>query len=248
MQLDLVLLGVVAFFAMWGALTGAARQIAYFAAAILAFLGARPLGSWLAPKISAATGSSPVLGVLVATLAGFLVIYLAVRHAGTYLLRRGLAGRDPSDRRLDRALGFLLGGAKSAFFIYLAICALSFVEANVAVAGKRLGLSPEGSQAFALARRFNLFEMARLPMVQDLLTVARALRDPEGAGKLKSDPAFQALRKDPRVRAVLEGEAVRRALETGDGAALDQNDPVRRLLRDPDLAAKLRSAAEASER
>ena len=247
MNLDLILLCAVLLFALLGAFAGAAKQVANLVALVAAYACARPLGTLLGPLAARSVHVPLIVGVVGSTLATFLVVLVVVRYALTRVFRRVLAGRDPSSRGLDRTLGFLLGGLKVAAIAYVVVCALSFVEQNVTVAGKKLGLSPRDSVAFEVARKYNLFEMTQFSAVQDLVRVARTASSPNGAARLKGDPAFVALKKDPRFLKALDEQGMKRAIETGDYQALLRSNVVMQLISDPAASARLAAAAEAGE-
>jgi membrane protein required for colicin V production len=248
MAIDLVLLGLVLFFGLLGALSGAARQVANSAGLAAGYFVSRKLAPLLAPKLSAALGSPLLVGTLAATVLLFLVTWLTVRYALAALLSRVLSGRDPDNRGVDRALGFLLGGGKMAALFWVCLSALTFFEQHVVVAGKRVGVAPNGSVAFELSRRHNLFEMTQFAPVENLVHVAQASRDPERARRLQEDPAFKALVQDARFQQALKQKGFREALERGDTRALLQNDLILQLIQDPQTAARLGAAARASER
>jgi membrane protein required for colicin V production len=247
-NLDLVLLGLVLFFAVVGAFAGAAKQIAQLVALAAAYVCSRPLGTFLGPKAAEALHSPLIVGTVAATLGVFILVLVIVRYALTQLIRRLLAGRDPHDRSVDRGLGFFLGGLKVALIIYVIVCALTFIEENVTIAGKKVGLSPKDSVIFSLARRYNVFEMTQFSAVQDLVRVAKASNDPKSAEKLKSDPAYLALKKDPRFGKALDEQAMQRAIETGDYKALLRSNIILQLIQDPMAAARLEAAADAADR
>lgn len=233
MTLDLVLLGLVIFFALWGAFTGVARQLAQLVGAVAAWLVARPLGDLAGPALAKQANLPLVGGIALATFLAFLVVFVVVRGVLTVALRRILSGKEPGNRGLDRTLGLLLGGVKVAAVIWFVLCTLTFVEDNVQVMGRRLGLSPKDSTAFALARRYNLFELTQFAGAGTLKAVLRAVQDPARAGRLKENADYQALRKDPRLQRALDQGAVRKALEQGDTRALLGSADVISLLQDP---------------
>jgi membrane protein required for colicin V production len=245
-NVDLLILGVVSAFALWGAFSGVAKQITSLVSIAVGYLLARPLAGWLGPPLAKALRLPQVLGIVLATLVGFIVLVIAVRRLGTPFLRRLLAGSNPEDRGLDRFLGLLFGGLKAAFLSYLMLCCLTFVEDNVVVAGKRLGLTPRGSRLFALARQYNLITLTHFTGLDDLVAIANAAADPRKLGRLERSDAYQALRKDPRFRAALSEPSLRRAFEHGDASTLLRNNAVLDLLRDAHLTESIERAANAS--
>jgi membrane protein required for colicin V production len=247
-NLDLALLVLVAVFAFAGAYSGAARQVAQLVALVVAYLCARPLGTLVAPKLAAALNAPLMVGAVAGTLLVFIAVMVLVRWALTRVLRRILAGKNPENRGLDRFLGFCFGAIKVAAIAYVIVCALTFVEQNVTVAGKKVGLSPKDSLVFAVARRFNLFEMTQFAAVNDLVKVARAAADPRQSDKVKASPAYKSLRTDPRFNQAMGQEAMRQAIETGDYRALLRSNAILQLIQDPAAAERLSQAAEATSR
>jgi len=246
--IDVIILCVVVFFSLLGAYTGAAKQIANMVGMVTAYFVCRRLGPVVGPKLAAAAGTADLIGVLLGTVLLFIVVLTLVRFILGTLLNRLMRGKDPANRGPDRMIGLALGGAKVAIICYLLLSALTFVEKHVVVAGQKLGISPEDSKAFALARRYNLFEATQFAPVKDFVQVAQASTDPERAAKLQNDPAYKALRQDPRFQQALKDEKLRRALEQGDTQALLRSNLILQLIQDPDFAARLGAASRASER
>jgi membrane protein required for colicin V production len=245
--IDLVLLGLVLFFAIVGGFTGAARQVANLVGLAVGWFVSRRLGPLVGPKLAASMDVSLLLGTLVGTGLVFLFLWVAVRYILAVLFRRILAGRDPENRGLDRTLGFILGGAKVGVVLYAFISALTFFDKHVVVAGRQLNLSPRDSLSFQLARQYNLFEMTQFAPLKDLIRVAQIAGDPQRVGQLQDDPAFKALKKDPRFQRALRDDSLRRALERGDHQALLRSNLVLQLIQDPDFAARLGAASRAAE-
>jgi membrane protein required for colicin V production len=246
--IDVIILCVVVFFALLGAYTGAAKQIANLVGMATAYFVCKRLGPVVGPKLAAATGTADLIGVLLGTVLLFIAVLTLVRFILGTLLNRLMRGKDPANRGPDRMIGLALGGAKVAIICYVLLSALTFVEQHVVVAGRRLGVSPEDSKAFALARRYNLFEATQFAPVKDFVRVAQASTDPERAAKMQNDPAYKALRQDPRFQQALKDDKLRRALEQGDTQALLRSNLILQLIQDPDFAARLGAASRASDR
>jgi membrane protein required for colicin V production len=246
--IDVIILCAVVFFSLLGAYTGAAKQIANLVGMAAAYFVCKRLGPVVGPKLAAAAGTADLIGVLLGTVLLFIAVLTLVRFILGTLLNRLMRGKDPSNRGPDRMIGLVLGGAKVAIICYVLLSALTFVEKHVVVAGQRLGISPEGSKAFAVARRYNLFEATQFAPIKDFVRVAQASTDPERAAKLQSDPAYKALRQDPRFQQALKDDKLRRALEQGDTQALLRSNLILQLIQDPDFAARLGAASRASER
>ena len=246
MTLDLIALGVVAFIAIWGAFSGFARQVAQAVAGIAAVAAAAPLGRFFAEPMSKALQSSLTVGVVIATIVSFLAIYLLGRLLLTMILRRLLAGKDPKNRGADRTLGFLLGFTKAATMLWLGLSAATFIENNLVLAGHKYTFTPKDSKLVALARQYNFIETMQFSGAKDLALAAKVATDPRAAARLKEDPDFTALMKDSRFRQALQGDAWKKALETGDVRALMQNNQLVELIQDPKMNHRLeRLAAQA---
>lgn len=248
MNIDLFLLGLVVLFAILGAISGAAKQISRLIAAVAAGIIARLLGPLAAPPVAKALQTSGTAGTVIASLVLFFLGFLLIRWVANDLLLRVLAGKDMTDRGLDRSLGFVLGGLRIGAIAWFVLCALAFLEDNVSIAGKRLALAPKGSVLFQLARHHNLFALAEVPGLHNLVDVARAASDPKQAEALKKSPAFTNLKKDPHFRSAIDTEAFRAALETGDYRAMMQNADVLKLLSDPAALQQLEAAADATNK
>ncbi len=244
---DLALLGLVLAFALWGAFQGAARQVAQLIAGVGAWFAARPIGDFLGPMAASKMQVSLVVGTVLSTFVAFILVFLIVRGVLTVILRRILSGKEPGNRSADRFLGFVIGGAKVAALAWVIVCALSFVEENVTIQGRKFGFVPKDSLTFQLARKYNLFEMSQFSGVADVVRVAGLQADPKKNAQLKGSPDFQALIKDPRFAALLDTPAMKKALSGGDTRSLLQNNEVLKLLQDPLQMKRIERISELSE-
>lgn len=245
MTVDLVVLALVALGAVFGARAGASRQLAAWGALILAALAAGPGGALLGRTFAQVFHTSETLGGVAASFATFVVVAVVVRVIGTRMLQGVLGGTDPAERGTDRALGALLGGAKLLAVAWVAISALVFVEENVQVAGKGLGLSPKDSTAFAIARHWNLFSAPFFSRAADLAAAQKVFRSPELFQKVAGSPAVAALEKNAHFRAVFADPEVKEALDRGDTMSLLRSASVHRLLQDPEALVQLAKLREA---
>ena len=227
---DAFLLGLVLAFGLFGALTGASRQLAVLGALVAASLSARPFGAYLGPRLASRV-NSPLLGAhVLATVLAFIGVYLAVRFVLTQVLRYLLAGPDGEHRSVDRGFGFLLGAGKVAVGAYLTLCILTFVQEHLSIAGKTLELLPKRSVAVGFANDHNLFEVSELAAARNLMEVATRLR---AGTRGEGSSALKALSADSRLQRLLADSQFRRAVETRDAALLLRNHAVLRLLEDP---------------
>lgn len=244
MTLDLVVAGLIAAFALWGAVTGFARQVAQAAAWVGAFFAAGPAGRFFGEPVAQQLKSTLTVGVVVATVAAFLLVYLLGRALLTAVLRRLVAGGDPERRGADRALGFGLGGLKAAALAWVGLSAVTFVEQNLVLRGKKYAFTPKDSQLVGLARQWNLLELQQFSGGSDLVRAASLAGDPKALPRLKDDPDYAALMKDARFRQVVNSAALEQALKSGDVRALLQSDPLVELIHDPRLRRHLERLAE----
>jgi membrane protein required for colicin V production len=247
MTVDLLVLALVVLGAVFGIRAGASRQLASWGALLLAALAARPGGALLGPGFGRFFHTTESLGAVAASFATFIVVAVLARGLGTWLIQGMLAGRDPAERGTDRALGAVLGAGKVAAVAWVALSALAFVDANVQLAGKGLGISPKDSTAFAIARKWNLFSAPFFSHAGDLAAAQKVFSSPELFHQISSNPAVTELEKNPRFRAVVSDPEVKAALEKGDTVALLRNSSVHRLLQDPQALvqlARLRQAVD----
>lgn len=242
MNLDYALLLIVGVFALWGAFTGFARQLASVVAAIAGWFAAKPTGEVWAPVFVKATGWSEKLSTLATTVITFIVIYLLVRWLVTTVVRRVLAGKDPDNRTLDRVLGFIASGAKIFGLVWVALSALAYVEKHVSIQGRRPFSLPSDSRAVKWVRENNLFDYLGTTVEPSLpkLLEGISVRD---AVSLQKNPHFIALRKNPLFMPLLNDSKVQSAVEKGQWSELAQNPTVQRALADPDVLEHLRGLA-----
>lgn len=235
MKVDLFVAGLTLLFAVWGAFTGASRQIAQYVALAAAYAGAGPLGrelgGWTAKQLSA----SIAVGTVLATVGAFVLTFFLVRVTVTSLLRRVLADGSGGGGA-DRLLGFLLGGVRAFALCFLALCAAAYLEDNVKVANRPISFGPKDSLLFAFAKGHNVLTARQFPGIQELTQVTRAATEPARGA---TSPELQSLLKDPRVSKLLESKAVRELAQRGDVRGLLEQNQVVELLKDPKLVERL---------
>jgi uncharacterized membrane protein required for colicin V production len=233
---DLAVAVALLVFAVFGAFSGFARQVAQAAAAFAAFLAAGPAGRFFGLPVAQQFNASLTVGVVLATILSFLLVYLLVRGVLTLVLRRVLAaGKEKDDRSRDRVLGALLGASKAGAMVWVGLSAVTFLESNLVVAGKKFTFTPKDSVLVPLARQYNLLEFQQFSGAKDLAKALKVSGDPKAAAKLKDDPDYAALMKDPRFKGLVNQKALQQALETGDIKALVGNNQVVELIHDPKL-------------
>jgi membrane protein required for colicin V production len=242
--LDLVVAVAVLVFALLGAMSGFARQVAQAVAGVAAFFAAGPAGRFLGLPVSQKLNASLTTGVVVASVLAFIVIYFSVRLVLAALIRRLIEGRDQPSFGADRLLGALLGGGKAAGMAYLGLCAATFLENNLVVAGKKYSLTPKDSVLVPLVRKYNLLEYQQFSGTSDLAKALKVARNPKTSSRLQGDPDFTAVMKDPRFKNLLNQKALLQALESGDLHGLLSSNQVVELIQDPRMLHHLERVGE----
>lgn len=243
MTLDLFVLGAIALFAIWGAFSGFARQVAQSVALVGAGFAAVPAGHFFAEPVAKGLQTSLTVGVVVATIVAFIVVFLFGRLLLTLILRRLISPKDPENRSADRLFGFVLGAVKTTASLWVALSAATFVEHNLVLAGKKYTFTPQDSKAVAIARHYNFIEYFQFSNAKELALAVKVAADPKAASKLKDDQDYAALMKDPRFKALTQGTAWKKALETGDVRGLLQSNGAVELLQDPKLGQRVERLA-----
>jgi membrane protein required for colicin V production len=149
--LDLAALVILALAAVSGSFKGALHQLVHLAGMVVGWLAAWNLGAAVARGIGRWVPSSAARGAAGLLLfVGFSVLAAWVGHR--FLATRSMAGavRSPP----DRGLGALLGGAKAALVVWIALSALALAGGRVTLG--RFVLDGAGSDLVALAQRHNL--------------------------------------------------------------------------------------------
>jgi len=144
-------------------------------------------------------------------------------------------------------MGFGLSGLKTAAAIWIGLSAATFIENNLVLAGKKYTFTPKDSKLVALSRRFNLIEQLQFSGGKDLALAAKLASDPRASQTLKDDPDYAALMKDPRFRSVLQGDAWKKALESGDVRGLMQSNQFVELIQDPTMSRHLERLADKTD-
>jgi membrane protein required for colicin V production len=156
---DAVILSLVFFFASWGAVTGAARQIAQLVSIGAGVLVSSFLTEPIAPSASRILNISPTLGFFLTQCVLFIGTVFLIRFSLTGLLQRALSSNDAKSRAPDRWLGFLLGGMKAAAVCYAVVSAIVFVQENVHLRGLRLETLSRKSYSYRWVKAHNLFDL-----------------------------------------------------------------------------------------
>ncbi len=223
MPLDLLVLLVLALFALHGATGGALKQVVQLLAAVVGWLAARHLAASVAVGLARMGGLARPAAVAVLFFGAFALVSLV----GAALLRAtsiSTVVRGPT----DRGAGAVLGGVKGGLIVWVLLSALALAGRALPA---RLEAMSERSQYQALAARHNLLhrlapEKARL--LERLLSVVREAKQ-QGAA---ASPEAAQLLADPRMKRLAEA-----------GAQVDPAE-AERLLEDPvvrDLVERIRA-------
>lgn len=226
MTIDLVVLGLVALFGVWGALTGAARQLAQYVALGVGVAATPPLAKLVGPRLAPSLGGAQSAGVALASVLVFVLVFFATRLLVAALLRRLWGGDERAMQARDRGLGLALGAARAAALCYLALCCAAYLEKAVTIGGKRLTFGPTGSLAFAFAAKHNVLEWAQFGGAEALAKVVTAASGSAPSADL------EALKADPRFKRLLGSPQAKEAARRGDVAGLVQLNDALALLRD----------------
>ncbi|HOX45627.1 MAG TPA: CvpA family protein [Myxococcota bacterium] len=248
--LDLIVTGVVLLFGLLGFLSGFWMQIMRLAVMLGAYLLAPVIGQPLGLPLARALGIPPLVGLAAASFLAFIGLYLVLGTVGWAILRRRRKAKDEASakrrQRWDGLAGAGLGLLKAGLLCYLILCGLVLVEGPLrdALRGSELGY--ERSVAVAFARQHNLLSSLHLPVVGDLAALSRLSHDPTFREKVAKDPKVQRLLQHPKLQGLLGDEAVLRASEGGDPAALLGNPRVNQAFQDPEIQ-KLLSEIDLSQ-
>jgi uncharacterized membrane protein required for colicin V production len=223
---DWVAVGVVSFFALWGAIAGFSRQVGQYVAFVGAWAGCGLVGHQVGPRFAPQLGVRPAIAVVLCTVMAFAVLFLVIRFVVSGLLRRFLAGQEGGISAGDRLLGLVLGGVRAGLLVYLLLCAMALVESQVTVGGSKMVVGPKNSPLFAWAKAHNVLERQLFGDVGALAAFTAAAKEAQGSGSLAT------LAKDPRVQRLLTNKEAMEAAKKGDTKAFLAQEGVLELLTD----------------
>ncbi|MGB8929784.1 MAG: CvpA family protein [Anaeromyxobacteraceae bacterium] len=151
MAIDLAAVAFLALAAAFGSSSGALHQLVQLAGVLVGWLAAWHLGPAVARGLSRWGPQGPTsaaAGLLL--FLGFSILSAWIGHL--FLATRSLSGavRSPP----DRGLGALLGGAKWALVVWIALSAFALAGGRVSLG--RFSVDGERSDLVALAREHNL--------------------------------------------------------------------------------------------
>ncbi len=242
MAYDLVALVLVALFGVLGYQSGFLKQAARIGALVAAFLFARglagPLGAWARGSVGASDEGASGAAVAQATaFLGLLVVaYVALVLLANALIRR-LRKASGTVTAFDRALGALFGTLKGAALVFLAACALVWLDEPLSRHAPWLAAAQRDSLLGRTAARHNVVRSEIVPRAAALHNLARLAQ-----GERLRDDMLQHLRlvqilSHPNA-AVLREPALQAAIREGRFAdVLTYRDGrILALIEDRDLA------------
>lgn len=231
MALDVVVLIVVLLGALRGLAQGFLFQLGQLAVAILAFFLARWGGGLVAPHLEH-LGASPQASGLLAFLLVFLVIYV-VGGIFVSLATRPIRRSDRTLGWLDRSIGALLGTAKAALLVYVAVVALVVVHRTTG----KLPLPYDASETGRWVLAHNVLESDAFPRVRATVKLGAVLQR-RSAGQLAHDPHMLAILTHPKA-AFLSSPDMVDAMKRGDWVTVLGDERVWELLDDPEVQRQL---------
>lgn len=191
MKFDLAVLALMAAFGLWGAVSGARRQLLGLAALSLAFLAAVPLGEPYAVELVKRYSLRSYLGPVVATLAAFVCAYVSLQVVlGLWLLVKG--DREGAYGARERLAGLSLGAVQGFLLAFIALSSVTPAEYELTLLGRSIHSSPEGSLAVQLARENNAFAFAAPLTNASLATDVHQARPAGPPGAAHSTPRMGA--------------------------------------------------------
>jgi len=132
MILDQVALGLLAFFALVGLWRGALASALGIVSLVVSYVAGLLSASWFGGLVAEATDLSPLVGALLAGVAGFLIVSLVLGVVSRRLAKRrreALEDASTSERVLDRVGGGALGALRGAFLVVLVGWLVAFADA-----------------------------------------------------------------------------------------------------------------------
>jgi len=218
MWLDVVALILLGVFIGIGWLRGALASFVGLAAFVGAYAVSFAVAPALAPKLPLAPDTPAILGVALAGVILFVVVYLLVILAGMLARRRQLERAGPGHSLRDRFLGGLFGAVRGAFVVVLVSWLVLWLDALRAtgaaavvpeiagsVAARATSAAVEAGVEAALSGRGPAG-----PFVARL--AARPGLAVEELQQLLANPHFEALRADAPFWAYVEAGSVDTAL------------------------------------
>ena len=226
---DGIVLGLIAFAAIYGAIRGIVSQLVGIAGLILALLFSSTLGAWVSPWLRSAFDLSKFMADKSAVFSCGLGIYVACRLVGM-TFEKTLISKSRELRSMNRVGGALLGGLKGTLIVGLALCFLSIVPKDWL--GSWFPKLPK-SQSYRLASRFN--PMGNADSIERMRKLRTTFSDPKKLEKAKKSKEVRAVLEKHKMPAMLEDRRLQKVLEDGDYDTLHQNPDFDQLVAEDQL-------------
>ncbi len=237
MVVDIVCAGVVLLLGLFGYFSGFLRQIGKLIGLVLGFLAARALADSVGETMATAFG----LGLFVAKAIAFALIFFLVtmlfRFVWGILTGGGRVGESPT-RVLDRGLGGLLGAAKGALLVYVAMALLLYAGPELEARGTKLPFDLSGSLIAREVQKRNLIADEIFPRAQAIEKVAAILQKPERLQVREDDPDVAFLLSHDKAQ-FLSDPDIAQALREGRWDFVVADGRVFALLADREIVAAL---------
>jgi hypothetical protein len=238
---DTALALLILAFGVLGAVSGARAQLKllmgiYFCVALspLAVSQATPAVS----RYGGVPADSVVLKACLVLIFGGLFFFLGVLAFEKSPLKREIGDKTSAP---DRLVGFGIGGAKSAFALYAALCALAILEKPLLLSSSWIMELASGSAALEYSRHHSMFGDDLAPTIVKL--AGKAL-DPAAARvqlKAEMQKALEELTGVPDPTG--KNKALAEAIKTGDAAYLRKHPRFSRLMKTAGMNALMNPSA-----
>jgi hypothetical protein len=252
--IDLAFAALVVLAAVWGLARGAIRQIIDFVLLVASFAVpwrfAGPVAHLLQKPLAAPFSlvflfSAFGLGLLVqatgrVAIAGLRGMWKKRRLAAAARKSGKSEEKGGSLSLVDRIAGAILGAARMALVLWVALSLLKLAEGDLVHSGYRL--RDEDSDFLKLAGRYNAVAWV---FGSEADALRRALRHLGDRSPGAHSRAWDDLLRDPRIDSMAHDQRLQRALADGDLRAFEQSPEMLSVLTDPDVLQKIQAALKA---
>ena len=233
MIIDVICLLLVLLFGFLGYRSGLLKQLARMAAVVAGFFVARMLMGVLGPLFSRMIGAGDFVGEVVAFLAVFFLVALAVGLFGGAIARKASEAGE-AFTFFNRGIGGLLGGLKGMVLVYVVLAALSalgpFLRPSAPKLYEQLGYSVVGREVI----RHNLLQREVFPRAKAIVSIVNLIQNPTARDSAMRDPNLYIVLSHPDA-AFLRDPAIQQAILEGRWEELVRDGRVFGLLRDREV-------------
>ena len=246
MNIDLILIGLIAVFGIFGFFSGTIKQVAHWIGAACGYIASKPLAAGATPLLTPHMKYPPMWIQMGLGIVCFYVIYSLAALAVRKVLEKAVG--DSQNGAWDKAGGFLLGTGKGAALAFLLMSTVLFFEKPLT---ETMGKPPEDvqkSRIVAFVREHNFFDAVPIPAMAQAQQMIEASRDPQSIQSLTQNPQLKGLFNDPNLKAILGSGALPHALKSGDFSALRNDPKISALLNDPAVMKQVSGMLEGAEK